>query len=248
MDNQSEPAGSDESQVSPQISPNQPKAPSQTFEKGLRGGIVVWIIIGFVVVLGFLIFGVFALLNGTFFTSEEPKGTSAQLILVGSTSASLEQTETTTGGETTEKIEATETEATATSTSVNSDNPIDIEADGIRLTYSRHELTTDLDGNPVIVVVFTFTNNTDKATSAMFGYIVNGFQDGVELDQLFYLRPDDPLNDLVLKNAMKEIKNGASIEIAFAFVTTSQSEVEIEAEKLFGSNDKVWTQIIPFPQ
>ncbi len=253
MDNQSEPVVPVTPQVSPQASPNQPIPPAQPPKKGLSGGIIALIVIGCVVLFGCLIFGVFALILGSFSNKTDSKDTTAELILVESSDESSGQRETTLAettaeAEITKETDATKTEKTTASSAADSNAPIDIEIDGLRLTYSRHEMTTDYEGKPVLVVIFTFTNNSDEASSAMFSFNVTGFQDGIELDESYFLNTDDPLNDIVSGNNLKEIKKGASIEVGYAFLTTSQSEIEIEASELFNFSDEVWTQIIPFPQ
>ena len=75
------------------------------------------------------------------------------------------------------------------------------------------------------VVDYTFTNNSDEATSFMVATIDKAFQNGVELDTGMVMNINN-------EAAMKDIKPGASVQVQQAFKLADQSEVTVEVEEL----------------
>lgn len=89
-------------------------------------------------------------------------------------------------------------------------------------------VTDDGEGNNIVVIDYTFTNDSDEATS--FGSAVTEelFQDGVAL-QRGYLPYNHPLReDMDDDNVYTDIKSGASIQVREVFELTSDSNVEIK--------------------
>lgn len=83
---------------------------------------------------------------------------------------------------------------------------------------SGHKVTADEDGQPVLLLDLSFTNNSKKA--AAFGTTIDEklFQNGVELDQTFvssYSNAD--VDDEKSRNASKEVQPGTTIEVQVAF-------------------------------
>lgn len=84
--------------------------------------------------------------------------------------------------------------------------------------------TTDFEGNPAIVITYTWTNNSADTTSAMASLLGKAFQDGIQLDSAI-IGNDEVYNiDLY----MTEIRPGVSLDIQEAFVLKSDSIVEFE--------------------
>lgn len=94
--------------------------------------------------------------------------------------------------------------------------------------------STDYEGKDAIVIRYSFTNNSDDATSFMFATQSKAFQDGVELE-MAVLMDDDTYNS---QDLTKEIKTGASIEVEKAFVLDSDSPVEAEVSELVSFDDE----------
>lgn len=100
-----------------------------------------------------------------------------------------------------------------------------------------HELTKDYEDKPAVLVTYSFTNNSDKATSFMVAVTTKAFQDGVELSSAIVLDKENA------DNSMKEIKPGATIEVQSGYVLDSEtSPVEIEVTELFSFSDQLLAQ------
>lgn len=81
----------------------------------------------------------------------------------------------------------------------------------------------DYEGNKVIVIDYTFTNNSDETTSASVELSFKAFQDGVELEMAFS-------DDVDYGIGQKDIRPGVTLEnCQEGFVLTSDSTVEVEA-------------------
>ncbi len=98
------------------------------------------------------------------------------------------------------------------------------------VTIDNCTVTTDYQDNPAIVVDYTFTNNSDEATSFMVATIDKAFQNGVELDTGMVMNINN-------EAAMKDIKPGASVQVQQAFKLADQSDVTVEVEELLSMND-----------
>lgn len=94
------------------------------------------------------------------------------------------------------------------------------------VTIDGAETSTDYDGNPAIIVTYTFTNNAEEATSFWVALSTEVYQDGVQLEQTYVEGMDSDAE-------MKNIKTGASIEVQVAYALDSTSEVEVEVYELF---------------
>lgn len=92
--------------------------------------------------------------------------------------------------------------------------------------------TTDFEGNPVLVVNFTFTNNGEKDANFMFATSAKAFQDGVELE--IAIVTDDTFDS---SSALKDIKPGTSLPVQAAYVLDSTSDVTVEVSELISFDD-----------
>ena len=97
------------------------------------------------------------------------------------------------------------------------------------------EMITDYDGEPAILVEFTFTNNSEENASAMINLSYTAYQNGVQLDSAFVLDSDIYNGD----DLMKEIQPGFSLFVKVPFVLNSDSApVEFEISESFSFNDE----------
>ena len=105
----------------------------------------------------------------------------------------------------------------------------------VEITGAR--LSQDYEGNPAIVVSYTWTNNSEDTTSAMVTMMESAFQDGVELENAIIMDDDNYDSG----SSMKDVRPGASVEIQKAFLLDSESSVvEFEIEEFLGfSGEKV---------
>ena len=116
---------------------------------------------------------------------------------------------------------------TTPTTNVN-DNTIDADIGNYHLTYLRHGIETDYEGNPCLTVYFSFTNNSDKAGDYFWSISDKAFQGGIQLEKATLSERDNE----VVKNNSLQIRNGATLEVCSSFsLRDTTSEVEIEVEE-----------------
>lgn len=91
------------------------------------------------------------------------------------------------------------------------------------------DLTTDYEGNPAIIITYSWTNNSNETTSAMVSTSEEAFQDGVELDTALIMS-----DNYDSSASMKDVRPGSTIDVQCAFVLSNQtSNVEFELSELF---------------
>lgn len=100
------------------------------------------------------------------------------------------------------------------------------------VTIDDCQVTTDYSGKSAIVVTYTFTNNSDKATSFMVAIDDAAFQNGVELDTAI-------VSDIDSQSSMSDIKPGATTTVQQAFLLDDTSDVTVECTELISFNDEV---------
>ncbi|MCR4962434.1 MAG: DUF5067 domain-containing protein [Firmicutes bacterium] len=102
------------------------------------------------------------------------------------------------------------------------------------------QVFTDSEGNNLLFVKYTFTNNGEEATSAEVALYIQGFQDGVELEKGFVFSDDLP-EDLapLYENDWKDLQTGASIECYDCFELTSDSDVQVIVTEFLSLEDTV---------
>lgn len=98
------------------------------------------------------------------------------------------------------------------------------------VTIDGSSLTEDYEGNPAMIVDFTFTNNSDEATSFAVACSQKAFQNGVQLESA--ITTDDLGNGY-----MAEIKPGATTTARRAYALTDESDVTVEVDELFSLDD-----------
>lgn len=111
-------------------------------------------------------------------------------------------------------------------------NPADAKG-SFAVTIDDATQSQDYEGKPVIVVTYTFTNNSSKDGSFLSTVRNQAFQDGVELDTAIVAD-----GSVDTSSAMKQIKPGASITVQWAFALTSKSDVEVELSNFLDFSDK----------
>lgn len=99
------------------------------------------------------------------------------------------------------------------------------------VTIDSCKQTKDYQGKAAVVITYTWTNNSDKATSFMTSITDKAFQDGVQLDTAILGNGDS-------SNLMKDIKPGKSIKVTQAFKLDSKTEpVTVECSELISFSD-----------
>lgn len=101
-----------------------------------------------------------------------------------------------------------------------------------QVSIGEARMVDDYQGNPAIVVAYTFVNNSDKAISPMVALHEKAFQGGVQLDTAI-------VSDMDSSKAMSEIKPGASVSYELAYELADTSDVTIEVEELVSFSDEL---------
>ena len=103
------------------------------------------------------------------------------------------------------------------------------------VTIDGASLATDYDGNPALILTYTWTNNSEETCSAMTALMEKAFQDGIQLESAIIGNSSVFDSDA----SWKEIRPGASLSVQKAFVldnTVSSVEIEISEFLSFSSN------------
>ncbi len=97
-------------------------------------------------------------------------------------------------------------------------------------------LATDYEGDAIVIVKFSFTNNDNDP--ACFAWAINdkAFQDGVGLNKCYFA--DDSAN-YSSDNQTKEIKKGATLSVEVAYeLNDTTTELEVEVSELISFNNR----------
>lgn len=92
-------------------------------------------------------------------------------------------------------------------------------------------MTTDYAGNPALLVTFTWTNNSDDATSFAVAFYAKCFQNGVQCDTATVSGIDS--------NYMTEIKPGATTTVQHAYKVSGTSDATVEVTKLISLDNTI---------
>lgn len=119
------------------------------------------------------------------------------------------------------------------------DGVINFDGTNFNVTYVRHETSTDYQGSPCLLVYYNFTNNREESASSASTAYVKAFQNGVQCDTTTMLNGNESI-----KNYLKEVQPGTTIEICEVFGLADTSDVTLEASDLISFDNKKDTQII----
>ena len=100
------------------------------------------------------------------------------------------------------------------------------------VTIDSASMTTDYEGNPALVVNYTWTNNSDEATSFEVALHDQCFQNGVECDFAV-------VSDVDTMASMNDVQPGATTEVTECFSLEDESEVTIQVTELISFDDTV---------
>lgn len=78
----------------------------------------------------------------------------------------------------------------------------------------------DYEGNPAILISYSWTNNSDETTSPMGTLMEEAFQDGKQLDTA--------ICDFEMQSSMTEARPGTTLDVEVAYSMPSTSAVEFE--------------------
>ena len=115
---------------------------------------------------------------------------------------------------------------------IEDDGIINTECNGCTLKYLRHEIKKNYADEDCLVVYYEFTNNSKEATSFLYTFSAQAFQNGIELDISYFLMDDEE------DNRVKYIKPGKSIEVFSLFIPKDNSVVDLEIDELISFDNK----------
>lgn len=137
--------------------------------------------------------------------------------------------------------EATEApeETTAPESAAEDDGTIAFDGTGYNVTYVKHEVGEDYEGNPCLLYYYNFTNNGEDNASAAVTSYVQCLQNGVQCQTAFTEENNDSIN-----NYMMEVQPGSTVEVCQVYGLSDMSDVTIEVSDLISFSDDKDTQII----
>ena len=92
-------------------------------------------------------------------------------------------------------------------------------------------MATDYEGNPAIVVTYSWTNNSTETTSAIVALHDKAFQDGVQLEVAMM----DVVDGYDAGASMLDVQPGGTQDFQQAYVCTSEtSPVQVTIEEFMG--------------
>lgn len=94
----------------------------------------------------------------------------------------------------------------------------------------NHKLSTDYNGDEVLVVDYEFCNGEKEAKAFMFIFSDKAFQNGVECDSTVI-----GCDDIDSQKLMNEVQPGVTYTVSVGYHIADKSDVEIEVKSLFGS-------------
>ena len=100
-----------------------------------------------------------------------------------------------------------------------------------------HFITENYDDKKVIVVTYTFTNNSDVDSSYDVAIFDKCFQNGIELEKEFFSMDIDNYNT---DNKSKTIKPGVSLDVQQAYILNDEeTTIDVEIEEFLGFSDPI---------
>lgn len=99
------------------------------------------------------------------------------------------------------------------------------------------KIVSDYEGKSVLLVTYSFTNNSDKSASMAYTIEDKAFQNGVELSPVYMTYGIDDYN---LEDHDKELKPGVTLDIKRGYyLNDSETVVNIELSELISFSDDV---------
>ena len=104
------------------------------------------------------------------------------------------------------------------------------------VTIDDMSITQDYDGEPVIIVTYSWVNNSDETTAAYVSLSEKAYQDGVELSTAYLIDGVD------LESSQVDVKPGAGTTFQKAYyLRNTESPVEVEVTEWLDLDDKILT-------
>jgi hypothetical protein len=118
----------------------------------------------------------------------------------------------------------------------------DFDISDSHVKYTKHEISTDYDGNACVIVYYGFTNKANEAQSALgSGSYITAYQNGIECDSTIASSSNNAID-----NYYKNVMPGITLNVAEAFKISDKSDVTLILEELWdwSSNKKTSKAIL----
>ena len=123
--------------------------------------------------------------------------------------------------------------ASATQPAASADKQDASQASDYAVSIDSAVVTADYQGNPALVVTYTWTNNSDEATSFAAQLLPKCFQNGVQLDTAVVVDGVDS------NGYVNEVKPGATTSVQLAYALADDSIVSVEVSPVINWNNTV---------
>lgn len=104
------------------------------------------------------------------------------------------------------------------------------------VTIDACAVTSDYQGNPAIVVTYTWTNNSSDPQMFEVAIDDKAFQNGVELSFATISVADQTYD---MQASFKEVQPGATQTVYQAFLLDDQSDVTVQCQELISFSDEI---------
>lgn len=138
-----------------------------------------------------------------------------------------------------EKQETENPASTDESSEPADDGIINFDGEGYNVTYVKHEVSEDYEGNPCLLLYYNFTNSSEENASAAVKSYFKVFQNGVQCDSAITMDRNDSMD-----NYMSELQPGTTVEVCQAFEIKDMTDVTVEASDLMSFSGEKDTQIL----
>lgn len=118
-------------------------------------------------------------------------------------------------------------------------NSIDMTNGKFSIRYTQHRTTTDLNGNPCLMLYYDYTNNGTTPSSAMVDVSIQAYQDGVLLSAAI---PE--ANDEAVDRYMEEIQPGQTVNVCQVFALNGNGDVTLQATDTFNLGGDNTSQLL----
>lgn len=121
----------------------------------------------------------------------------------------------------------------------------DYDIEDCHATYVKHEISTDYEGNPCVIIYYNYTNKKDEERSAMGNSCyIEAYQNGVECD---HATISYSVKNQAIENHYKSVLPGTTIEVAEAFKISDDSDITLILKDIFDWSDKSPKITVTFP-
>lgn len=120
------------------------------------------------------------------------------------------------------------------------DGVIDFTTEKFNLKYVKHEIGSDYEETPALIIYYEYTNLADEASNFMMNVSDKLFQNGIQLESAMLMDSPDEYG-----NSMLDVQKGSTITVATAHtLQDTDNPVTLEISELMSFNDEKDTQEI----